>query len=31
MDVQKKAQELAEAIANSSEYHRMMTARDGLD
>ena len=31
MDVQKKAQELAEAIANSSEYHRMMTARDGVN
>lgn len=31
MDVQKKAQELAEAIANSGEYHRMITARDGVN
>jgi cell fate (sporulation/competence/biofilm development) regulator YlbF (YheA/YmcA/DUF963 family) len=31
MEVQKKAQELAEAIAKSSEYNRMIAARDAVN
>ncbi len=31
MEVQKKAQELATAITNSSEYQRMLKAREGVN